>query len=68
MSSSPRELHPLLRQKGQHLKSRSFVFAPAGDPLASRLIASLARPGGNITGLSNQTADIASKRVELAAA
>ena len=42
-----------------------IVFAPAGDPLASRLIASLARPGGNITGLSNQTADIASKRVEL---
>jgi hypothetical protein len=31
------------------------VFAPAGDPLASGLIASLARPGGNITGLSNQT-------------
>jgi putative ABC transport system substrate-binding protein len=41
------------------------VFAPAGDPLASGLVASLARPGGNITGLSNQTADIASKRVEL---
>ncbi|TMJ25537.1 MAG: ABC transporter substrate-binding protein, partial [Alphaproteobacteria bacterium] len=32
---------------------------------ASGLVASLARPGGNITGLSNQTADIASKRVEL---
>ena len=42
-----------------------IVFAPAGDPLASGLVASLARPGGNITGLSNQTADIASKRVEL---
>jgi putative ABC transport system substrate-binding protein len=42
-----------------------IVFAPAGDPLASGLVASLARPGGNITGLSNQTADIASKRVQL---
>src|SRR5436190_21575748 len=42
-----------------------IVFVPAGDPLASGLVASLARPGGNITGLSNQTADIASKRVEL---
>ena len=42
-----------------------IVFAPAGDPLASGLVASLARPGGNITGVSNQTADIASKRVEL---
>lgn len=42
-----------------------IVFAPAGDPLASGLVASLAHPGGNITGLSNQTADVASKRVEL---
>jgi putative ABC transport system substrate-binding protein len=42
-----------------------IVFAPAGDPLASGLVASLARPGGNVTGLSNQTADIAGKRVEL---
>jgi ABC-type uncharacterized transport system substrate-binding protein len=42
-----------------------IVFAPAGDPLASGLVASLVRPGGNITGLSNQTADIAGKRVEL---
>jgi putative ABC transport system substrate-binding protein len=42
-----------------------IVFAPAGDPLASGLVASLARPGENVTGLSNQTADIASKRVDL---
>jgi putative tryptophan/tyrosine transport system substrate-binding protein len=42
-----------------------IVFAPAGDPLPSGLVASLARPGGNITGLSNQTADIGGKRVEL---
>src|SRR6478735_10382173 len=41
-----------------------IVFAPAGDPLASGLVASFVRPGGNITGLSNQTADIAGKRVE----
>jgi ABC-type uncharacterized transport system substrate-binding protein len=42
-----------------------IVFVPAGDPLASGLVASLARPGGNVTGLSNQTADIGGKRVEL---
>src|SRR5262249_20098166 len=42
-----------------------IVFAPAGDPLAPGLVASLARPGGNVTGLSNQTADIGGKRVEL---
>jgi putative ABC transport system substrate-binding protein len=42
-----------------------IVFAPAGDPLAAGLVVSLARPGGNVTGLSNQTADIAGKRVAL---
>ena len=42
-----------------------IVFAPAGDPVAAGLVASLARPSGNVTGLSNQTAEIASKRVEL---
>ena len=42
-----------------------IVFAVAGDPVGSGLVASLARPGGNVTGLSNQTADLAGKRVEL---
>jgi putative ABC transport system substrate-binding protein len=42
-----------------------IVFVAAGDPVGAGLVASLARPGGNITGLSNQTKDIASKRVEL---
>jgi ABC-type uncharacterized transport system substrate-binding protein len=42
-----------------------IVFAAAGDPVGAGLVASLARPGGNATGLSNQSADIASKRLEL---
>src|SRR5262249_15246821 len=42
-----------------------IVFALAGDPVGMGLIASLARPGGNVTGLSNQQADLAGKRVEL---
>jgi putative ABC transport system substrate-binding protein len=42
-----------------------IVFAVAGDPVGTGLVASLARPGGNVTGLSNQSADIASKRLEL---
>jgi putative tryptophan/tyrosine transport system substrate-binding protein len=42
-----------------------IVFVSAGDPVATGLVASLARPGGNVTGLSNQTPDIAGKRVEL---
>ena len=31
-----------------------IVFAAAGDPVGTGLVASLARPGGNVTGLSNQ--------------
>ena len=42
-----------------------IVFAVAGDPVGSGLVASLARPGGNVTGLSNQAADLAGKRLEL---
>src|SRR5215468_4411547 len=42
-----------------------IVFAAAGDPVGTGLVASLARPGGNITGLSIQQTDLASKRLEL---
>jgi ABC-type uncharacterized transport system substrate-binding protein len=42
-----------------------IVFASAGDPVGGGLVASLARPGGNITGLSNQMTDIAGKKLEL---
>jgi len=41
------------------------VFVGVGDPVAFRLVGSLARPGGNITGLSNQTNDMAGKRMDL---
>jgi putative ABC transport system substrate-binding protein len=42
-----------------------IVFATAGDPVGTRLVASLARPGGNVTGLSLQQTDLAGKRLEL---
>ena len=42
-----------------------IVFAVASDPVGSGMVASLARPGGNVTGLSNQQSDVAGKRVEL---
>jgi putative tryptophan/tyrosine transport system substrate-binding protein len=42
-----------------------IVFAVANDPLGTGVIASLARPGGNVTGLSNQETDTAGKRLEL---
>jgi putative ABC transport system substrate-binding protein len=43
----------------------SIVFATAGDPVGSGIVASLARPGGNMTGLSGQAPDTAGKRIDL---
>jgi len=42
-----------------------IVFAAVGDPVGTGLVASLARPGGNATGLSLQQTDAAGKRLEL---
>jgi putative ABC transport system substrate-binding protein len=42
-----------------------IVFAMAADPIGNGLVTSLARPGGNITGLSLQTPDLAGKRLEV---
>ena len=42
-----------------------IVFAVAADPVGTGLVATLARPGGNVTGLSTQQADLAGKRLEL---
>src|SRR4249919_3435253 len=42
-----------------------IVFPVAGDPVGTGLVASLSRPGGNVTGLSNQASDLAAKRLEL---
>jgi putative ABC transport system substrate-binding protein len=42
-----------------------IVFAIAADPVYTGLVASLARPGGNITGLSLQQTDSAGKRIEI---
>ena len=42
-----------------------IVFGNASDPVRSGLVSSLARPGGNITGLSVMSADLDGKRLEL---
>ena len=42
-----------------------IVFAVSGDPVGAGLVASLARPGGNVTGLSLQSVEAVRKRVEL---
>ena len=46
-------------------KTIPIVMASAGDPVAAGLINSLARPGGNITGLSQMATDLAAKRLEM---
>ena len=42
-----------------------IVFASAGDPVQTGLVASLAHPGGNVTGLSNMATDLGGLRLEL---
>jgi len=49
----------------QATSSIPIVFTAVGDPITIGLVASLARPGGNATGLSMQQTDTASKRLEL---
>jgi putative tryptophan/tyrosine transport system substrate-binding protein len=48
----------------QATTSIPIVFATATDPIGSSLVKSLARPGGNVTGLSLQNADTAGKRLD----
>jgi putative ABC transport system substrate-binding protein len=42
-----------------------IVMVSAGDPVATGLVESLARPGGNVTGLSQMTVEMVGKRLEL---
>jgi putative ABC transport system substrate-binding protein len=42
-----------------------IVFSGIGDPVGTGLVASLARPGGNLTGISEMTTDLMAKRLEL---
>ncbi len=51
----------------QATSSIPIVFATAGDPVVNGLVASLARPGGNVTGLSILSPELAGKRLELCA-
>ena len=46
-------------------KTIPIVMSPAGAPLESGLVESLARPGGNVTGLSNMEAELGGKRLDI---
>ncbi|HET8575732.1 MAG TPA: ABC transporter substrate-binding protein [Methylomirabilota bacterium] len=55
---------PSARAAKQATKTIPIVMVYAGDPVESGLVTSLARPGGNVTGLSVLTADLAPKALE----
>ena len=56
-------LHALAAK--QATRTIPIVFAAAQDPVTSRLVTSLARPGGNVTGLSVLAPELVGKRLEL---
>jgi len=56
-------LHALAAK--QATRTIPIVFAAAQDPVTSRLVTSLARPGGNVTGLSSLAPELVGKRLEL---
>lgn len=58
---------PAVAAARQATSTIPIVFAGVADPVGSGFIASLARPGGNITGVSNLASGLSGKRVELLA-
>src|SRR5713226_5324038 len=56
---------PGTRAAKQAASAIPIVFAAVTDPVGTGLVASLARPGGNVTGLTNLSEDLDGKRLEL---
>ncbi len=56
---------PAVKAAMSATSSIPIVMSPAGAPLQAGLVKSLARPGGNVTGLSSMEAELGSKRLEL---
>ena len=56
---------PGARAMKQATDTIPIVFAAHGDPVGTRLVASFAHPGGNVTGVSEMAPELAGKRVEL---
>jgi putative tryptophan/tyrosine transport system substrate-binding protein len=55
---------PAVRAAQQATRSIPIVMAYVGDPVGDGFVSSLARPGGNVTGLSSASSEMAAKRVE----
>ncbi|WP_164938023.1 ABC transporter substrate-binding protein [Bradyrhizobium guangxiense] len=58
-------LTPAIQAARQATSDIPIVMAPAGEPVGTGLVESLARPGGNVTGVSAATAELAGKSLEL---
>jgi putative ABC transport system substrate-binding protein len=56
---------PCVQAAKQATRVIPIVMSPAGDPVGTGLIVSLARPGGNVTGLSSAVGETAGKSLEL---
>src|SRR5262245_48428328 len=56
---------PLIKALIDATQTIPIVMASSGDPVSNRFVASLARPGGNVTGISILASELAGKRVEL---
>ena len=56
---------PAIRAAKQATKTIPIVMVTTQDPVATGLVDSLARPGGNITGLTRLTRELSGKRLEL---
>jgi putative ABC transport system substrate-binding protein len=56
---------PAVHAAKQASRDIPIVMAPSGDPVGTGLVESLAKPGGNVTGLSAATAELAGKSLEL---
>ncbi len=56
---------PVMRALKQATKTIPIVMVTTQDPVAAGYVGSLARPGGNITGLTRMTRDLSEKRLEL---
>jgi len=59
------EFTPAVQAAKNSTHTIPIVMAPAGDLVAMGLVKSLARPGGNVTGVSNVAAELSGKRLEL---
>ena len=56
---------PAVQAAKQATSEIPIIMAPSGDPVGTGQVASLAKPGGNVTGLSAATAELAGKSLEL---